>query len=237
MTSGSFKGAVDQSRRRYPHHCEGALAAGVASKGPSIRVDGDCVTRGMPYVRLVLQRGRRSESTEISTTRHRATSPSAGFKGAVDQSRRRCGGRGTHYPRGQNASKGPSIRVDGDDQQRHRPRVVLGASKGPSIRVDGDIFVGSWCERFAVRLQRGRRSESTEISTCTTASKSSRPLQRGRRSESTEIFALPRARLLDRLASKGPSIRVDGDLRAVSERLDHSLASKGPSIRVDGDLF
>ncbi len=161
-----FKGAVDQSRRRS-----------VFTVVPSICVDS-------------LQRGRRSESTEISSLfwlRARRTSRFKGavdqsrrrsalrrrasrrtarrFKGAVDQSRRRSPSHPSNRWRRSVASKGPSIRVDGDfdrapqdarsrsrfkgavDQSRRRcdnlppPEVPRRpASKGPSIRVDGDIW-------------------------------------------------------------------------------------------------
>ncbi len=135
----------------------------LASKGPSIRVDGD---------RSPSMRGRLH---------------SRSFKGAVDQSRRRCGSwrllllkliglqRGrrsestemrsgaTDGRRGRLASKGPSIRVDGDRQGAARAHNRCGASKGPSIRVDGDQPYAIPAASSTLKLQRGRRSESTEI--------------------------------------------------------------------------
>ncbi len=69
---------------------------------------------GMTSSTRWLQRGRRSESTEMCFGAFVTDMEGAGFKGAVDQSRRRSGpalGRDVH---GCIASKGPSIRVDGD---------------------------------------------------------------------------------------------------------------------------
>ncbi len=158
-----------------------------ASKGPSIRVDGD--TRRIPQSGarpIRLQRGRRSESTEIDIQADGRVVPSwlqrgrrsestemivglrceqhecCRFKGAVDQSRRRSNADPRLVRMDRRASKGPSIRVDGDRRRRQRGRDHCRASKGPSIRVDGD----------------------------------------GRGYRGGYVFIV---------ASKGPSIRVDGD--------------------------
>ncbi len=77
-----------------------------ASKGPSIRVDGD------------------------SRSRRKVTSRYCGFKGAVDQSRRRFGAPVVFALQLVLASKGPSIRVDGDVRcASHAPR-AQGGFKG-----------------------------------------------------------------------------------------------------------
>ncbi len=138
-----------------------------------------------PDFSAALQRGRRSESTEISTKARWQTRPLR-FKGAVDQSRRRYREVAARDKRAAVASKGPSIRVDGDDLRRAIGRGLREASKGPSIRVDGDV-----------------------------------PLRQGARAR--------------HVASKGPSIRVDGDPAHSPVRCEADQASKGPSIRVDGD--
>ncbi len=84
-----------------------------------------------------LQRGRRSESTEIRV---------------ID----------LHRLGDRVASKGPSIRVDGDVRRLRCERGIGVASKGPSIRVDGDAVHatamqnGSRCFKGAVDQSRRR---------------------------------------------------------------------------------
>ncbi len=85
-----------------------------------------------------LQRGRRSESTEIGAESAAIERFATGFKGAVDQSRRRSAEIDAFADRDREASKGPSIRVDGDISAAASSSMSIRASKGPSIRVDGD---------------------------------------------------------------------------------------------------
>ncbi len=158
----------------------------------------------------MLQRGRRSESTEISVARRSGGVDQEASKGPsirVDGDAHHRRGSGTRH----DASKGPSIRVDGDAVADGRDVTGLLASKGPSIRVDGDLFgaalgreLGHASKGPSIRvdgdemkegwridgtewLQRGRRSESTEIRGDVLGVERRWSLQRGRRSESTEI--------------------------------------------------
>ncbi len=110
----------------------------------------------------MLQRGRRSESTEI--------------------------GRALQRPEAEViASKGPSIRVDGDAARRTDPLVLVDASKGPSIRVDGDMFKTQPWTLEGVLASKGPSIRVDGDGKC------------------------PVMGALDLDASKGPSIRVDGD--------------------------
>ncbi len=132
-----FKGAVDQSRRRYPtHHARN-------------------ISRCRRFKAAVDQSRRRFPVAQYSLW-----CVSYCFKGAVDQSRRRYR-RGRRAPEPlRAASKGPSIRVDGDARDRdHESRLTVALQRG----VDGDALAQLFgCVRV-VWLQRGRRSESTEI--------------------------------------------------------------------------
>ncbi len=207
-----------------------------------------------------LQRGRRSESTEICCF-GRPTARSVRLQRGRRSESTEIGVRRLGQRRGHDASKGPSIRVDGDVVRSCATCAEDGASKGPSIRVDGDQLgidfdgdatigfkgaVDQSRRRYSSStmptnalglLQRGRRSESTEMRTSFDAEViHCGALQRGRRSESTEIFVLLREGIDARVASKGPSIRVDGDIAKSAADLSRLIvASKGPSIRVDGD--
>ncbi len=159
-----------------------------ASKGPSIRVDGDAVhatamQNGSRCFKGAVDQSRRRSTRSRPTV---ASFPS-GFKGAVDQSRRRYP---AHRP--SIAAPGGCFK-GAVDQSRRRcdvglaPRVVAVASKGPSIRVDGDSPCDR-CDHPGGRvLQRGRRSESTEMCRLHRVCGEIEELQRGRRSESTEI--------------------------------------------------
>ncbi len=160
-----------------------------ASKGPSIRVDGDSgasvsTTGRLRRFKGAVDQSRRRSFRDVIV----GLVETAGFKGAVDQSRRRCRGDDGDARTRPRASKGPSIRVDGDIAHWAPPPMPILASKGPSIRVDGDTE-NVWDQALRLyALQRGRRSESTEI-----------------RSSASRLAAGCR------FASKGPSIRVDGD--------------------------
>ncbi len=220
---GSFKGAVDQSRRRCSQCLHRRTTQHAASKGPSIRVDGDPLHLGRQRDdQVVLQRGRRSESTEIGLHSHGVVSWTmlqrgrrsesteirramslrlpcqSRFKGAVDQSRRRY-----------------------DPLPRAGAHVQ--ASKGPSIRVDGDHARATSQLELEVQLQRGRRSESTEIVGCVAVSIRFTSLQRGRRSESTEIVADKVFPTLDVLLQRGR--------RSESTEIRNTRAGRGSRCR------
>ncbi len=119
--SGSTEMAACRRRRKEPSH---------ASKGPSIRVDGDRITSDeRPTGVARLQRGRRSGSTEITLWYQ------VRDDGAVLQRGRRSGSTeiqalqalGSHAAV---ASKGPSIRVDGDNALGQALQGDAGGFKG-----------------------------------------------------------------------------------------------------------
>ncbi len=161
--SPSFKGAVDQSRRRYSYTCSSRHHAG-------------CF------------KGAVDQSRRRSTARWPVDRRDHRFKGAVDQSRRRCRRAGHGHRADHLASKGPSIRVDGDAIASALPSLgVITLQRGRRSESTEMSFWDRCIPEPNSWLQRGRRSESTEMNGWTAEVTRVATLQRGRRSESTEM--------------------------------------------------